>query len=526
MEQQGYLRIFRDRWIAIVVGVVVGVWIAAAVGSAIPPTYSATATLFLSVQSDAGSLNERSQFALARITSYPELVHSADVLGKTISDLGLNETVQQLSSSITAANPPTTVLLQITADARSADQAAAIANSVATNLASAVDALENSPTDKRYSVNLEPRIPAQPPAGTSAPQMSIILGLGGISGLALGLIAAILWSRFDTSIRTVAQVRRVSGLPVLGELPRLSGPFVSGARALARREGSFREAQLTIRQANAAVVPDVLLLVPASRTSGGLAVRVGFARAFSATGRAVCLVEGAFDGGIESIVPAANRAQGLAEALDSGTAVKRLVMPVEGEQFSLLPAGDAEDLPKEYDAERRIRGAVRDLVSMFDVTIVQATSTTRPVSLELVTPYADGVVVLVRPRRTRSAELARLLSRLRLMGVRPLGIVLTGVPVFRQSDLAAGWLPGDFNEVRRTRVASLDDPAAATPAQPRRAPRKPRAIVSRAATHEAPEPTDLLEPEQPAGDLPAPAEDQPTATTATDSDFRETSSVN
>ncbi|MCU1523591.1 MAG: hypothetical protein JWO18_485 [Microbacteriaceae bacterium] len=457
MEHQGYLRIFRDRWLAIVIGALLGVWAAAAVGASIPPTYSATATLFLSVQSDAGSLNERSQFALARISSYPELATSSDVLSKTISELGLTESVQQLGKSITATNPPTTVLLQIGAEAGSAKQAADIANSVATNLASVVSDLENSPNDSRYAVALQLKIPAQEPTGPSAPQLSIILGLGLVAGLALGLIAAIVWARLDTGIRTVGQVRRISGLPVLGQLPWLRTPFgPPRARHLAKRESLFRESQLTIRQANAGVMPDVLVLVPASRAAGKPGVRVGFAREFAATGRSVCLVEGDFGGGIDSIVPTAREATGLAEVLGGGTTLKRVVSHVEGENFSLIPPGDPADLPKEYDAEHRVRGVIRELVSTFDITVIQATSTTRPASLQLVGPYADGLVVLVRYGRTRSADLAHVLSRLRVMGVRPLGVVMTGVPPYRRSDLAAGWLPGDFNETRRTPLFSLD----------------------------------------------------------------------
>ncbi len=462
MEHQGYLRTFRDRWLAVVIGVLAGVWIASALTASIPPTYTASATLFLSVQSDAGSLNERSQFALARISSYPALATSAGVLSKTIQDLGLHESVQQLSKTITATNPPTTVLLQIDAAAGDPKTAAEIANSVALNLSSVVTSLENSSSDTRYSVNLQLRIPAQEPTSPSAPQPSIILGLGLIGGLALGLIAAIIWARLDTRIRSVDQVRQVSGLPVLGQLPGAFGPLSAGQ--VARREALFRETQLTIRQANAGAMPDVLVLVPASRRAGTLGVRVGLARAFAATGRSVCLVESDFKGGVGLIVPAANGAKGLAEILGGAATVERVVLAVPGEHFSVLPAGDQEQLPKEYDAEQRIRRTVHELVTDFDTTVLQATSITQPASLELVVPYADGVVVLVRYGSTRAADLARTLSRLRVMGVRPLGIVMTSVPPYRRSDLAAGWLPGDFNEARRTPILSIDHPAEGEPA--------------------------------------------------------------
>jgi capsular polysaccharide biosynthesis protein len=465
LEKQGYLRIFRDRWLAIVVGLLLGVWIAGSVGASIRPTYTSTATLFLSVQSDGGSLLERSTFALARISSYPELAFSSDVLGATISDLNLNMSVQELSDSITATNPATTVLLQIGARAPSARQSAEIANSVANNLAAVVSKLENSPDDSRYSVNLDLRIPAQAPTSPSAPQIPVILGLGLVAGLAAGLIGAIGWARLDTSIRTIGQVRRVSGLPVLGELPVLRNRFGPlGAFMTSGKEAMFRETQLSIRQANAAVMPDFLVLVPASRAAGGVDVRVGFARNFAATGRSVGLVESDFRGGIESLVPSVNGSKGLAEVLSGLTSVKRVLEPVDGERFKILPAGDPELLPEEYVAEQHIRETVKELVDTFDITLIQATSVTQPASLQLVGPYADCVVVVVRYGRTRTADLARVLSRLRLTGVRALGVVMIGVPPLRRSDLAASWLPGDFSDVKRTSILSLEaDPSAVTP---------------------------------------------------------------
>jgi capsular polysaccharide biosynthesis protein len=473
MELQGYLRIFRDRWIAIVVGILVGIGVAAIIGTSIPRSYSATATLFLSVQSDTGSLNERSQFGLAHITSYPELAYGSDVLSETINSLGLNLSAQQLGNSITVTNPPTTLLLQIKATSGDPVLAGEIANSVATNLASVVSNLENSPADSHYSVNLKLGIPAGTPSTASGPQLSIVLGLGLLGGLALGLIVAIVWGRLDTTIRSVTQVRRISGLPVLGQLPRLSShDGRSDGTQLTTREARFREAQLNIALANGTVLPDVLLLVPASRAADEVQVRVSFARAFAATGRSVCLVEGDFRGGIDSILGTADAARGLADVLDGSRSITDVVIPVEGEHFSLVPAGNPENQPKELEAERHIGRAMRELASSFDITVMQATSITHPASLELAGPYADGVVVLVRFGRTHSADLGHVLSHLRLTGVRPLGIVMTDVPSSRRSDLAAHWLPGDFNEVKRTPVrTALDSPADAAATEITSAPK-------------------------------------------------------
>jgi len=478
MEQQPYLQIFLERWGALVVGVLVGLSLALGISASIPPTYEATSTSFLTVRSTTGTLLERSQFALARISSYPELALSSDVLSKTIFDLGLSQSVKQLANSVSATNPPTTVLLQIASSATDPETAAAISNSIAANLSNTVSELENSSTDNRYVVSLELRDRAQPPTSSSAPQRGIILGLGGLGGLALGLIAAIVWARFDTTVRTAKAARRISGLPVIGELTKPSLPFArSRTRNNDRTEAALRETQLTIRQANGNELPRLLALVPASRAAARIQTRIGLARSFAMTGRSVVLVEADFDGGISATNPEALSAEGLAEVLSGTRSLRRVVLKSDFGSFDLLAPGLPANAPKENVAEHNVLGTVRQLVAEFDLTVTQLTSTTRPATLELIAPYADGVVVLVCLGRTRAADLAHILARLRLLEIRPLGIIMTGVPVFRRSDLVSEWLPGDFNEVPRTPARKWDDLALPATASARAEPEWPAAPI-------------------------------------------------
>lgn len=458
MEELGYLRIFRERWVALAVGVLVGLAASLGVSAAIRPVYTATATSFLSVQSDTGSLIERSQFALARISSYPALATSSDVLQQTISDLGLHVSQQQLSSVVSASNPPTTVLLQITARDENPRVAAEIANSVSENLSNTVSSLENSGTDDRYDVSLEVRDKAQSPIAPTAPQRGIILGLGLLGGLALGLIAAIIWARLDRTIRKGDDARRVSGLPVIGEIPGPTIPFGRQRANRAEHEAiALREALLAIRQANGGEMPRFLALVPASRTAGELNIRIGLARSLAATGRSTLLLEADYRGGVTQVIPEAQDRDGLAELLAGASVTKDFEINSEDESFTLIPAGQVEHAPKQKAAESAIRRLVARFVLSYDTTLIQVTSISDPVPLELVVPYADGVVVTARSGRTTEPELAHTLARLRLLGVRPLGIVLIGVPRYRRTDLIAAWQPGDFNETPRNPVRSWSE---------------------------------------------------------------------
>ncbi|MGI9821988.1 hypothetical protein [Agromyces sp. Marseille-Q5079] len=449
MTAPGYLQVFQRRWAVILTSVVACVGFAAVATAVIPPTYTAKATLFLSVQSPVASLAELSQFSLARVGSYPDLVYSDDVLEQAADELGTDASTGELASLVSASNPTGTVLIEVTAEGPTGADAAGLANAAAAGLAEEVSEIENSP-DSTYTVELDVRIPAQAPSSPSAPQRTVILGLGLVTGLALGAILALTLEQFDTRIRTAADVRRVSGLPVFGQLRRRRRLGGHGAPVLEPEADGYLEAALNIRQANGGEVPRFLVLVPTSPTAAPSQVRLGLGRAYAETGRNVLLVEGTPEPG--SAVPAiADLAErpGLGELVVSGsTTLSDSVRPVDvssdaGEVWA-LPRG--LDLPTELVTERRFPALAAAITAHADVAIVQATTATRPLDLHAVASLADVVVVIARYGSTKEADLARVVTDLRLEGLRPIGVVFVDVPQRHHTDLAAGWRSEDFAE--------------------------------------------------------------------------------
>jgi capsular polysaccharide biosynthesis protein len=434
VDNLGYLEIFRQRWLVIVSSVVLGLGIAAIIAFSIPPTYTATATMFLSVQDSNATLAERSQFSQDRVASYPDLVHSEGVLRPTINELSLDVTLEQLKTMVSARNPDNTVLVNVSAQADDPDTAAAIANAAAGNLAEVVADIENS------NVLLDKRISATAPPAPSAPQKTVIIGLGLVAGLALGAVAALLLTRFDRRLRNVADVRRASGLPVLGAIP-VRRPRRRHESVEPLIPAAMADALLTIRQANGGGMPRLLLLVPAGRRATPARIRLGLAHAAASTGRDVLLVETERSTDATELA-AVRHAAGLAELLEGTSTLAESAVAFESHGIRVLPAGTA--VITGTRAEASLRAVVVGLVSESDVVIAQSTQTSRPAGLPLLGPYADVAVVVARHARSTDGDLARAISQLRIVGVRPIGVVLFDVPRGRHIDLSATWLPEDF----------------------------------------------------------------------------------
>ncbi|GAA1831317.1 hypothetical protein [Agromyces salentinus] len=447
MTAPGYLQVFQQRWGVIVTSVVACVGLAALATAVIPPTYTAKATLFLSVQSPVASLAELSQFSLARVGSYPDLVYSEDVLEHAAAELGTDASAGKLASLVSASNPTGTVLIEVMAEGPTGADAAGLANAAAAGLAEEVSEIENSP-GSTYTVELDVRIPAQAPGSPSAPQRTVILGLGLVSGLALGAVLALTLAQLDTRLRTAADVRRVSGLPVFGQFRRGRRRVGGDSPSLDPEADGYIEAALNIRQANGGVVPSFVVLAPTSPTAAPSQTRLGLARAYAETGRDALLVETTSEPG--SAVPAiADLAErpGLGELIASGsTELSGSVRPIDvspgaGEVWA-LPRG--LEVPSELVTERWFPILAEAMVADTDVVILQASTLTRPLDLHTVVSLADVVVVVARYGSTREAELARIVTDLRLEGVRPIGVVFVDVPQRHHTDLAAGWRSEDF----------------------------------------------------------------------------------
>ncbi|WP_348788997.1 Wzz/FepE/Etk N-terminal domain-containing protein [Leifsonia sp. NPDC080035] len=446
MDLGGYLKVFRERWLAIALCLLLGIGTAAAVTVSTAPTYQANALLFLKVTSDSGSLFDRSQFSVQRVKSYPDLVDSPDVLRPVISDLHLDTTPEALATSVSATNPIDTVALRVTALSADAKQAAAIANAVSSELSQEVARLEaaSSSAKASSSVQLVLTVPAVTPSKPLSPNRTLNLVIGAASGLAAGLILAILLSLADRRLRTSADVRKIGGLPLVGQLPRRK----RGWEGLLRRPragdavSAYSEVLTNIGLLSAGRLPRILTLIPAGGHGAAKDSRVQLAVAAESSGRKTLVLEA--DVASARSLPADARLSevGLATVLDGEASLADAIVDSTS-GTAILPVGRHSRLPMRDAVATRISGILSELEESFALIVMQSTHGARPIDIELATQDADTVVLVTEYAKTRPSDVSRLLAQLELSNVRPLGVLMTGVPRWRRIVVAQTWLPND-----------------------------------------------------------------------------------
>ena len=207
MELQDYWVALRRYWTTWLGVAAAALLVALGIVLVTPPTYEATAQVFVASVDDSTS---GSQFVNQRVTSYPQVADSRTVLAPVIDELGLSDSFSDLRKQVSATNPPDTSQIEIAVTDRDADRAARIANAVAERFGTAVEELEQ-PGDGGSPVSLTVTNPATVPTSPVSPQPALLLPLGLVVGLALGAAAAVVRSRLDTRVHTEDDVRAAWG---------------------------------------------------------------------------------------------------------------------------------------------------------------------------------------------------------------------------------------------------------------------------------------------------------------------------
>ncbi len=142
-----YADALRARWLLVLVAVLLGGLAALGASAATAPRYRATATLVFTIPvgTSPGDLSRGPAYQRRQMRSISELARQPLVLDPVRRDLGLRASTADLGDDVQVLVPLDTTDLQVVADAGRPGGAAALANAVARQLASTVEALAASP---------------------------------------------------------------------------------------------------------------------------------------------------------------------------------------------------------------------------------------------------------------------------------------------------------------------------------------------------------------------------------------------
>ena len=423
MELREYVRACRRRWVWLVVPVLLAAGAAAGLTLSREPGHRSTMVLFVTTGTgdpDAGA---------ARLNSYLSLLTGPQVVRGVVERVRPAPGADEVRRSLSARVREGTDLLEVSAVDPSAERSRAIVRAATAELVALVRRL-GPPT--AAGDGPPPAVSVVQDAVTARRPDGLVRNAGFAAALGL-LIGAVAVAVAQAARRTVADEDDLRRLD-LGTVATIS----LGGRA--GRSGQPDEALAEAFRRLRSLLPDAaglrggaaggtsLLLTGAHRREGTTAVACGLAIALAETGARVLLVDANLrDPGVGRFF-ALEPGPGLAEVLAGTAAVHEVLRdPLDG-RLTVLPPGGPRADPGELLASPRLATTVRDLTARFDVVLIDAPPLHAVADAAVLGKVTDGVLMVVRARRTRTADVRRSADLLERVGARLLGAVLNALP--------------------------------------------------------------------------------------------------
>lgn len=437
MELRDYVRILHRNWILILVLLILGLAGGAGYAAMQQPKYVASTQLYVSVRTDGaatGDLVQGTTFARQMVTSYVDVVSTALVLDPVIQELGLNDSVAGLSSRVSATTPLNTVLIDITVTDDDPEQAAEIANGVASSFQEAVqNTLEQPAAEGAVSpVQINVTEPAVPATSPTSPNVRMLIVLGGILGLAVGIAIAVLRTVLDNRIHTLHDIEALTDRPVLGGIAFDPGatkrPLIVHADPRSPRAESFRSLRTNLQFLNVDAGPRIFVVSSAGPGEGKSTTTANLAIALAETGARVALVDGDLrlprvadymdiEGGV-----------GLTDVLIGRVDIADALQKWGTNDLYVLPSGQVPPNPSEMLGSAAMDQVLKPLGEYFDYVLIDAPPLLLVTDAAVVGSKTRGVIIAAASGKTKKQELAGAVRSLETAGVNLLGVVVTMLP--------------------------------------------------------------------------------------------------
>lgn len=509
MDLRSQLGVIGARHRLILAGVVVAAAVALAVSLVMPKVYEAQTTLLVGQSLSATNPDYNQLLVSENLTAtYLQLATSRPVLEKAASSLGLTTGPDQLATQVTVDQPQNTSLITITAQSSTADGAAALANAVANaliaqspsslqydtqveqflvqDLAATRDQIQSIQADVTRLLAITTRTPAEdaqlqheqdqlvslrasyaamlaasnasaaniisvvgpatPPNGPASPKLLLNVMLGAGLGLLVALAVAFLLDYLDDSVRTVREVRALTGAPTLGTVSRMPGgrgrdmaPVLATAHApRSPAAESFRSLRTNLASLAGDGPTGVILVTSSAAGEGKTVVAANLAVAFAQTDRATVLVEADLRKPDMERLFRLPDGPGVSDLLRMpALPLERVLMRTDLANLSVVRSGTPPPNPAELLASRRMQAFIDEVRAVADVVIIDSPPLRAVTDAAVLAGLADGVVLVVDHGRTSRSSLRAGRQALAAVGARILGAVVNRVPdedVYREHD--------------------------------------------------------------------------------------------
>src|SRR5512135_1561560 len=271
--------------------------------------------------------------------------------------------------------------------------------------------------------------PAKTPRTPVWPKVSLTLAL------ALGV--AVVLDRLDQRVRSLDELRRLTGLAVLGQVALLPGRragamgplgLISYAKPHSYWAETYRAIRTNIeffRRRNQQL--QVLLVTSPYPGDGKTTAASNLAISFALAGRRVLLIDADLRSPSLDKVHGLRREPGLSHLLKDRLPLHEVVQRSQIENLEVITVGPEVRNPDELLSSPRLKELLGEVRQAYDVILLDSSPLLAVVDPAIVGAVVDGVILVARPGTLRRRDIEHVLDLLRIGGASILGMLVNGI---------------------------------------------------------------------------------------------------
>ena len=271
--------------------------------------------------------------------------------------------------------------------------------------------------------------PAEPNAGPVSPNLFLNILISVFVGFGAGVMLAYFLEYLDTSVKTVDDVEKYLGAPVLGAIPQKVKPLNQEGPDSPHAE-AYRVLRANMQFANKSG-GGAFAFISGGAGEGKSTTLFNLAYVCAQQGDKVLIVDSDLRRPVQHTILGMSNRFGLTNVLMRDVPIEETIKPTSIPNLHLLPSGKLPKTAVGLLDSQRMRELVKNLKARYDYVFFDSPPIIGVTDASILASEVDGVVLIVQYRKFPKVISARAKRMIENTGSHILGVVLNNINIMR-----------------------------------------------------------------------------------------------